>query len=145
MKYTEGRVENQTLRSAVWFFRRNKNCLYWFLTIVDCACPALPMRAQIPSVLKKHYKTAGIAPFLYFINSLLFVHEINLPGLTPQGTRYNASTVSYKQPSVFVVCGVQHTQTCYISLAYVTEYFYGINYFTSSPLSQALCFPFGTT
>ena len=27
-----------------------------------CACPTHPVRAQIPAVLKKHYKTAGIAP-----------------------------------------------------------------------------------
>jgi len=29
-----------------------------------CACPARPVRAQIPAVFRRYYKTAGIAPFL---------------------------------------------------------------------------------
>jgi len=29
-----------------------------------CACPTHPVRAQIPAVLKRNYKTAGIAPLL---------------------------------------------------------------------------------
>src|SRR3989344_7429014 len=28
-----------------------------------CACPALPVRAQIPAVFRRYYKTAEIAPF----------------------------------------------------------------------------------
>src|SRR3989338_8138315 len=41
-----------------------------------CACPPRPARAQIPAVLKKHYKTAGIAPLIIISNLYSFLNGI---------------------------------------------------------------------
>ena len=44
-----------------------------------CACPARPVRAQIPAILKKHYKTARIASLntSYRHNTRFYLHNDN--------------------------------------------------------------------
>ena len=49
-----------------------------------CACPARPVRTQIPVVFRRYYKTAGIAShtirwLVYFVHHLKFSAEFVLP------------------------------------------------------------------
>ena len=56
------------------------NSLKWIVLGTNksvCACPAHPVRAQIPAVFRRYYKTAGIAPvttnnFQFFLNEKFF-------------------------------------------------------------------------
>ena len=41
-----------------------------------CACPTRPMRAQIPAVFRKNYKTAGIAPLPLNHFLVMLHHEV---------------------------------------------------------------------
>ena len=40
-----------------------------------CACPARPVRAQVPAVFRRYYKTAGIAPLV--VNFSIWVNMSN--------------------------------------------------------------------
>ena len=44
-----------------------------WITFSMCSWPTYPVRAQIPAVFRRYYKTAGIAPF-----NTSYLHKIHI-------------------------------------------------------------------